>query len=51
MIDITPLKTMPVKGALRAVLDSMPDQISDDQFIANFGLLWNLSKKQVEANH
>ena len=51
MIDITPLKSMPVRGALREVLDSMPDKMTEEQFVANFALLWKLSQKQVNEVH
>ena len=50
MIDISQLKRIAeqMQGPVKPVLESLPSQMPEDQFIVNFGMLWNLSKKEVE---
>ncbi|MCL4314370.1 MAG: hypothetical protein M1454_01395 [Candidatus Thermoplasmatota archaeon] len=50
MIDLGQLKKIAneMQGPVKPVLDSLPSQMPEDQFIANFAMLWNLSKKVRE---
>ncbi len=52
MIDLSQLKKIAteMQGPLKPVLETMPSQLQEDQFIANFGMLWNLSKAEVKKD-
>lgn len=47
MIDLSPLKKIAaeMEGPVKPVLESMPSDISEEQFLQNFAILWNLSKR------
>jgi len=50
VIDLSPLKKIAneMQGPIKPVLESMPSQMPEDRFVENFGMLWNLSKREVE---
>ena len=46
MIDMTPLRELAKNDEkLKSIIDGEPRQMSENEFLAKFSLLWNLSKE------
>lgn len=50
MIDMKPLKELAKNDEKLKIIMNEPSQMTENEFIAKFSLLWNLSKHEAGKN-